>query len=131
MVFFLLLSNDASVISDRLKRFNDIYTLLFVVITSLLTFNIALFDTGDFAFTILFILGSLSAWTVGHLIGANAQLRYVQVQLKAHFLTLCFACCKRRYSKVCSRHSRPNGDMVRTLHSSLCSLRFRFVCLFA
>lgn len=55
-------SEESSVASERLKRFNDAYSLLFVVITILLTVNITLFDSADFGLTILFIVGSLAAW---------------------------------------------------------------------
>jgi hypothetical protein len=67
---------------ERLKRFNDAYTILFVVITILLTVNITLFESADFGLTILFILASLAAWIFGHLIGASVELRHVEIQFK-------------------------------------------------
>lgn len=75
-------SNGSGAVSDKLKRFNDIYTLLFVVITILLTVDITLFDTTDFGLTVLFVVGSLVVWALGHLLGANSGLRHVEVQLK-------------------------------------------------
>jgi hypothetical protein len=60
-------------VSEHLKRFNDIYTLLFVVITILLTVDITLFDLADFGLTILFTVGSLAVWTFGHLLGAKTS----------------------------------------------------------
>jgi hypothetical protein len=71
-----------SILSERLKRFNDAYKLLFVVIAILLTVNITLFDSADFALTILFSGGSLAAWIFGHLLGAQATLRHVEIQFK-------------------------------------------------
>jgi hypothetical protein len=69
-------------VSEQLKRFNDIYTLLFVVITILLTVDITLFDTIDFGLTILFTVGSLAVWGFGHLLGAQIDLRHIEIQFK-------------------------------------------------
>jgi hypothetical protein len=55
---------------------------LFVVITILLTVDITLFDVADFGFTVLFVVGSLGVWVIGHLLGANAAFRHVEIQLK-------------------------------------------------
>lgn len=74
--------NGSSVISEHLKRFNDIYTLLFVVITILLTVDISFFDLADFGLTVLFTVGSLLFWAFGHLLGAKSILRHVEIQLK-------------------------------------------------
>ncbi len=69
-------------VSERLKRFNDVYTILFVVITILLTVNITIFERTDLGATILFIVGSFVAWIFGHLIGAKPLLRHVEIQFK-------------------------------------------------
>jgi hypothetical protein len=79
---FLDSTKSSGDVSEQLKRFNDIYTLLFVVITILLTVDITLFDTADFGLTVLFTVGSLLVWVFGHLLGANAALRHVEIQLK-------------------------------------------------
>lgn len=75
-------SDGSSIVSEQLKRFNDVYTLLFIVITILLTVDITLFDISDLGLTILFIVGSLVVWALGHLLGAKAGLRHIEIQLK-------------------------------------------------
>lgn len=69
-------------VNERLKRFNDAYTLLFVVITVLLTVGANTFERQNLGATIAFILGSLVAWVFGHLIGANSSLRHIEIQFK-------------------------------------------------
>ena len=69
-------------IAERLKRFNDVYTLLFVVITILLTVGASTVQIENLAATITFSLGSLAAWVFGHLAGAKSSLRHVEIQLK-------------------------------------------------
>jgi hypothetical protein len=75
-------SSVESGVSERLKRFNDVYSLLFVVITILLTVGISTFEKTDLGATITFILGSLAFWVLGHLIGAKPSVRHIEVQLK-------------------------------------------------
>lgn len=48
----------------------------------LITLNIAIFGSGDFGLTVLFVLGSVDAWIFGHLIGAATRLRHVEKQFK-------------------------------------------------
>jgi hypothetical protein len=79
---FLNSSKGNGDIFEQLKRFNDVYTLLFVVITILLTVDITLFDSADFGLTVLFIVGSLGVWAFGHLLGAKTDLRHVEIQFK-------------------------------------------------
>ena len=76
------LIQDSSEVLERLKRFNDVYTLLFVVITILLTVGANTFERVNLGATITFILGSLAAWTFAHLIGAKPYLRHVEIQFK-------------------------------------------------
>lgn len=67
---------------ERLRRFNDVYSLLFVVITILLTVGADTFEKVNLGSTVAFILGSLIAWIVGHLIGAQTSLRHIEIQFK-------------------------------------------------
>jgi hypothetical protein len=69
-------------IAEKLRRFNDVYSLLFVVITILLTVGASSFEKTDLGPTVSFILGSLAAWIFGHLIGANQVLRHIEIQFK-------------------------------------------------
>ena len=78
----MVTSDSSGIVYEQLKRFNDIYTLLFIVITILLTIDITLFDFSDFGLTILFTVGSLAVWAFGHLLGAKAGLRHIEIQLK-------------------------------------------------
>jgi hypothetical protein len=71
-----------SEVDERLKRFNDVYSLLFVVITILLTVGATTFEKANLGATITFILGSLAFWVLGHLIGAKPSLRHIEIQLK-------------------------------------------------
>jgi hypothetical protein len=83
---FLFFSNQqtqtSTAITERLKRFNDVYTLMFVVITILLTVGASTFEKSDLGPTITFILSSLAAWIFGHIVGANQPLRHVEIQFK-------------------------------------------------
>jgi hypothetical protein len=74
--------NSESTVTEKLKRFNEAYSLLFVVVTILLTVGATSFEKIDLSATVSFILVSLVAWIFGHLLGANQSFRHVEIQFK-------------------------------------------------
>jgi cation transport ATPase len=79
---------------EKIKRFNDIYSIVFIVITILLSVGANTFAKENLAGTLIFTFGSLVIWALGHSIGAKASLQEKEIQIKiiAWFCASLVAC---------------------------------------
>ena len=66
----------------KIKRFDDIYRMLFLVITIMVSFGSNTFEQVNLWTTIGFILISLAIWMIGHAIGAHSLGQETEVASK-------------------------------------------------
>lgn len=68
---------------EKIKRFNDIFSMLFLVITIVISVGAIRFPNENLSFTIIFTMLSLGFWMFGHAIGYKYQDLEVQVKISA------------------------------------------------
>jgi hypothetical protein len=67
---------------EKIKRFNDIFSMLFLVITIVISVGANSFAKENLSYTIMFTLLSLGLWMFGHAIGSKPINLDLEVQAK-------------------------------------------------
>jgi hypothetical protein len=69
-------------LGEKIKRFNDIYLMLFLVVTIVIGFGSTSFAKEGLSYTIMFTLLSIGLWMFGHAYGFKSFNQDLEVQAK-------------------------------------------------